>query len=101
MTGFIGVLAPALGLQAATETAGVGTMAGASGGAAAVTCAVLPPSIDDAGVALAAAMSARGAVTQAMMAQLMATRAMYAATVEVNGLSYTATDVVTQTTLAL
>jgi hypothetical protein len=101
MTGFIGVLAPTLGMQAATETAGVSTMAGVDGAAAAVTCAVLPPSIDDAGVALAAAINARGAATQAMMAQLMATRAMYAATVGVSGISYTATDVVTQTTLAL
>jgi hypothetical protein len=101
MTSPVTVLAPALAMQAATESAGVATMAGADGAAAALTCAVLPPSIDDCGVALAAAVNARGAATQAMMAQLMAARAAYAATVGVSGVSYTATDVVTETMLSL
>ena len=101
MTSPVNVSAALLGTSSAVESAGVATMAGADGVAAPLTCAVVPPSLDPAGVALAAALNARGAATQAMMADLMAARSLFAATIGVNGVSYTASDVISQTLLSL
>jgi len=101
MTTPVNVSAPLLALSGAVEAAGTATMAGADAAVAPVTCAVLPPSMDAAGVALAAALNARGAATQALMAELTANRGLFASTISVNGLSYTATDVISQTLLSL
>ena len=101
MTSPVNVSAPLLAMSGATETGGAATMAGADAAVAPVTCAVLPPSLDPAGVALAAALNARGAAVQALMAQLTTNRELFASAISVNGLSYTATDVIAQTLLSL
>ena len=74
-----------------------GTMAGAAG----PVTAILPPGAEDASAAAAAAFVARGAETEAVLAQLTAIRAMFAETVGASGVAYTAMDGINEATLAL
>jgi hypothetical protein len=101
MAGLIGVDPALLGTSAAAETAGASTMAGAMSGAGPEICSVLPPGADGASVAAAAGFNARGAATEAMMAELVAMRELFATTVGVNGVSYAAVDAVGQSMLTI
>ncbi|MCC9184353.1 MULTISPECIES: PE domain-containing protein [Mycolicibacterium] len=100
MSGLIGVDPALIAAQAAFESAGTASMGGATAAAAPIV-AVLPPGADGASAALAAAANARGAATQAMMAEFMAVRQMRAGTIAVNGSSYTAVETVSQTLLSI
>lgn len=74
-----------------------GTMAGAAG----PVSAILPPGAEDASAAAAAAFVARGAETEAVLAQLTAVRAMFAQTMASSAAAYAASDAVNEATLAL
>ena len=100
MSGLVDVSTPLLAASGATEAAGTAVMAGADAAAAATTCAVMPPSLDAAGVALAAALNARGAAMQALMAELTGNRGLFASAITVSGISYEATDLVSETLLS-
>jgi hypothetical protein len=93
--------APLLAAQAAAEEAGTGSMAGTMGGAAGPVTAILPPSVDDIGTALSAGFAARGAETEAMLAQLVMVRGLFAGTVASSGLAYTAMDGINEAIVAL
>jgi hypothetical protein len=93
--------APLLAAQAAAEEAGSGTMSGAMGGAAGPVTAILPPSVDDIGAAVSAGFAARGAETEAMLAQLVMVRGLFAGTVATSGLAYTAMDGINEAIVAL
>jgi PE family len=101
MTVPIGVDPALLGMSAAVETAGAGSMAGASGAAAPEITAVLPPGADGASVAAAEGLNARGAATVGLMADLTTVRSLFADTIGVNGVSYAAVDAINQATLAI
>lgn len=101
MSGIVDVSTPLLAASGAMEAAGTAVMAGADGAAAAVTCTVLPPSLDAAGVALAAALNARGAAMQALMAELTGNRGLFAGAITVSGVSYAATDAISQALLSI
>ncbi|WP_071286281.1 PE family protein [Mycolicibacterium llatzerense] len=91
--------APVLAASAATEDAGTATMAGVTAGAAGPLAAVLPPGMDDASVAAAAAFIAHGTEATAIMSQLALVRGMFAQTIAANGVAYTATDVASAASL--
>jgi hypothetical protein len=93
--------APLLAASAAVEEAGTGAMAGTMGGAAGPVTGVLPPSTDDIGAAVSAGFAARGAATEAMMAQLTMVRGLFAGTVATSGLAYTAIDGINEAMLSL
>jgi PE family protein len=101
MGGLIGVDAPLLGLSSAIQGATAGTMAGTTAGAAPEVTAVLPPGGDGASAAAAAGLSARGAAAIAMLTDLTTSHALFADTVGVSGLSYTAQDGINQVALAV
>ena len=101
MTAFVNVSAPLLAASGATEAASTAMMAGADAAAAGVTCAVMPPSLDAAGVALAAALNARGAMMQALMADLTGNRGLFASAITVSGVSYEATDAISESLLSI
>lgn len=101
MTAPMGIDAPVVAAAAATETAGAGTMAGTSAGAAAPMMAVVGPGVDDASIEAAAGFVARGAETDALMAQLTTVRGLFAETMAASGLAYTATDALNQAALAI
>jgi PE family len=101
MTAPIGVDAPMVGTAAAVETAGAGTMAGTSAGAAAPMSAVVGPGVEDASIAAAAGFAARGAETDALMAQLTTVRSLFAATMASSGVAYEATDLLNQASLII
>lgn len=90
-----------LAASAAAENAGAGSMLGAMGTAAPLTCAVLPPSGDAPGAMAAAGLNARGAATQGLMTELSAMRELFGQTIGVNGASYAATDAIGSTILSL
>jgi hypothetical protein len=92
---------PLLAMSSATEDAGVATMGGTMAGAAGPVTAILPPGAEDASAAAAAAFVARGAETEAMLAQLTAVRALFAQTIAASGVAYTAMDALNEATLAL
>lgn len=101
MTAPMGIDAPVVATAAATETAGAGTMAGTTAGAAAPITAVVSPGVEDASIAAAAGFVARGAETDAMMAQLTTVRGLFAETMAASGLAYTATDALNQAALVI
>lgn len=92
---------PLLAMASATEDAGAATMGGTMAGAAGPVTAILPPGAEDASAAAAAAFVARGAETEAVLAQLVAVRAMFAQTVGASGVAYTAMDAINEAALAL
>jgi hypothetical protein len=98
---FMMINAPVLAASSATEDSGVATMGATMGGAAGPVTAILPPGAEDASAAAAAAFVARGAETEAMLAQLTAVRAMFAQTIAASGVAYTAMDGINEATLAL
>jgi PE family len=100
MTVPIGVDPALLGLSAAVENAGAGSMAGAAGAAAPEITAVQPPGADGASVAAAEGMNARGAATMGLMADLTTVRSLFADTIGINGVSYAGVDLINQATLA-
>jgi len=93
--------APIVAGSAAAEDAGAATMGGTMAGAAGPVTAILPPGAEDASAAAAAAFAARGAETQAMLAQLVTVRGLFAATMSSSALAYTAVDAINEATLAL
>jgi hypothetical protein len=93
--------APLVAGAAATEDSGVATMGGTMAGAAGPVTAVLPPGAEDASAAAAAAFVARGAETEAVLAQLTAVRGLFAQTMAASGAAYTAIDGINEATLAL
>jgi hypothetical protein len=93
--------APLLALQAGNEMAGTARMAGTAGAAAAPTMTLIPPSGDDIGAELVAGFGARGAMTQAMLAQLCMVRGLFSGTVTSSGLAYTAMDAINEASVAL
>jgi PE family len=101
MTAPIGVDAPMVGTAAAVETAGAGTMAGTSAGAAAPMSAVVGPGAEDASVEAALGFAARGAETDALMTQLSTVRSLFAATMASSGVAYEATDALNQAALTI
>jgi hypothetical protein len=92
---------PLLAMASATENAGAATMGGTMAGAAGPVTAILPPGAEDASAAAAAAFAARGAETEAVLAQLTTVRALFAETVGTSGVAYTAMDAINEATLAL
>lgn len=95
------VNAPLLALQAGNEVAGTASMAGAMGGAAGPTSAILPPSTDDIGAALSAGFAARGAETDAMFAELCMVRGLFASTITASSAAYVAMDGINEAAIAL
>lgn len=93
--------APLLAASAAEEDAGAATMGGTMAGAAGPVTAIMPPGAEDASAAAVAAFVARGAETEAMLAQLTTVRALFAQTVAASGVGYTAIDAINEATLAL
>lgn len=93
--------APVLAAASATEGAGAATMGGTMAGAAVPVTAVLPPGAEDASVAAAAAFVARGAETEAMLAQLTVVRTLFAQTIAASGVGYAACDATNEAALAL
>jgi hypothetical protein len=101
MAGLIGVDAPLLGVSSAIQGATAGSMAGATAAAAPEVTAILPPGADGASAAAAAGLSARGAAAIAMLTELTTGHALFADTVGVSGVSYTAQDGISQVALAV
>jgi hypothetical protein len=101
MAGLIGVDAPLLGLSSAIQGATAGSMAGTTVGAAPEVTAILPPGGDAASAAAAAGLSARGAAAVAMLTELTTGHSLFADTIGVSGLSYTAQDGINQVALAV
>ena len=101
MSGLIGVDPALLGASAGVENAGAASMGAAMAAAAPVVCSVLPPGGDTCSAAAAVGMNARGAVTEAMLTELTAMRALFGDTIAVNGVSYAATDAVSQAFLSV
>jgi PE family len=101
MSGPIGVDAPLLGLSSAIQGSTAATMAGTTVGAAPEVCTVLPPGGDAASAAAASGLSARGAAAVAMLAELTTGHGLFADTVGVSGLSYTAQDGINEVALAV
>lgn len=62
---------------------------------------ILPPGGDAASAAAAAGLSARGAAAIAMLAELTAGHGLFADTVGVSGVSYSAQDAIQQVALAV
>jgi hypothetical protein len=93
--------APVVAGSAAVEDAGAATMSGTMAGAAGPVTAVLPPGAEDASAAAAAAFSARGAETVAMLTQLTTVRALFAQTMASSAAGYTAVDGINEATLAI
>jgi hypothetical protein len=96
----IGVDPAMLAASAGVESAGAASMAAAMGSAGPLVCSVLPPGGDMPSAAAAAGLNARGAATEAMMAQLVGMRALFGDTIGVNGASYAATDTIGQAILS-
>jgi hypothetical protein len=101
MTAPIGVDAPMVGTAAAVETAGAGTMAGTAAGAAGPMSAVVGPGAEDASIQAAVGFAARGAETDALLAQLTTVRSLFAATMASSGVAYEATDLLNQASLII
>jgi hypothetical protein len=101
MTAPMGIDAPVVATAAAVETAGAGTMAGTSAGTAAPMSAVVGPGVEDASIEAALGFAARGAETDALMAQLTTVRGLFAETMAASGVAYTATDALNQAALAI
>ena len=101
MTSPLLINAPAVGVASAIENAGTATMAGTGAGAAAPVTAILPPGAEDASAMAAAAFSARGAETMAMLSQLVMVRGLFAETMGTSAAAYVATDTINQATLAI
>jgi hypothetical protein len=101
MSGLIGVDPAMLAASSGVENAGAASMQAAAAAAAPLTCSVLPMGGDTVSVGAAAGLNARGAVTQAMMAELSAMRGLFADTIGVNGVSYAATDTIGQAILSV
>jgi hypothetical protein len=101
MTVPIGVSPELLGLSSAMETAGAGTMAGATGATAPEMTCILPPGNDAASIAAADALMVRGGAAVGMMSDLTTVRGLFAATIGANGAGYAAVDAINQATLAL
>ena len=101
MTVPIGVNPAPLGLSAGIETAGAGTLAGATGAAAPAITAVLPPGGDAASAAASAGLNARGAETVAMTTELTTMGSLFADTVGVNGIGYAEVDGINEAALAI
>jgi PE family len=95
------VNAPVVAGSAATENAGAATMGATMGGAAGPVMAVMPPGSEDASAAAAAAFIARGAETEAMMAQLTVVRTLFAETMASSAAGYTGIDVINEGLLAI
>jgi len=85
----------------AVEHGGAATMGATAAGTAAPATAILPPGAEEASAAAAAAFMARGAETQAMLAQLVAVRELFAQTMSTNAAAYAAVDGINHATLAL
>ena len=100
MSFLIGVDPAMLVVSAGVENAGAESMAAAMGSAGPLVCSVLPPGGDTVSAAAVAGMDARGVATEAMMAQLVAMRALFGDTIGVNGASYAATDTIGQAILS-
>ena len=100
MSFLIGVDPAMLAASAGVENAGAASMAGAMASAAPLVCSVVPPGGDAVSAAAAVGLNARGAATEAMMAQLITMRALFADTIGVNGVSYAATDTIGQAILS-
>ena len=101
MSGLIGVDPALLGLSSGIQGATAGTMAGTTAGAAPEVCTVLPLGGDAASAAAASGLSARGAAAIAMLTELTTGHGLFADTVGVSGLSYTAQDGINQVALAV
>ncbi len=101
MSGLIGVDPALLGLSSAIQGATAGTMAETTAGAAPEVTMVLPPGGDAASVAAAGGLSARGAAAIAMLTELTTGHGLFADTVGVSGISYSAQDAVNQVALAV
>lgn len=95
------VNSPLLAASAATEAAGAATMGATMAGAAGPVTAVLPPGGEDASAAAAAAFVARGAATEAMLAQLTLIRTLFSASMASGGAAYAATDALNEASLTL
>jgi PE family len=95
------VVSPLLAAASAVEDAGAATMGGTMAGAAGPVTGVLPPGAEDASAAAAAAFVARGAATDALLAQLTTIRALFAQTIATSGAAYAASDAINEATLAL
>ncbi len=93
--------APVVTGSAAVEDAGAATMGGKMAGAAGPVTAILPPGAEDASAAAAAAFIARGAETEAMLAQLTTVRTLFAQTMASSAAGYTAVDAINEATLAI
>ena len=100
MSFLIGVDPAMLAASAGAESAGAASMAAAMGSAGPLVCSVLPPGGDVPSAAAAAGLNARGAATEAMMAELVGMRALFGDTIGVNGVSYAATDTIGQAILS-
>jgi hypothetical protein len=101
MSGIIGVDPALLGLSSAIQGATAGAMAGTTAGAAPEVTMVLPPGGDAASAAAAGGLSARGAATVAMLTALTTGHGLFADTVGVSGISYSAQDAIQQVALAV
>jgi hypothetical protein len=76
-------------------------MAGTTAGAAPEVTMVLPPGGDAASAAAAGGLSARGAAAIAMLTELTTGHGLFADTVGVSGISYSAQDAINQVALAV
>jgi hypothetical protein len=63
--------------------------------------AVVGPGVEDASIEAAAGFAARGAETDALMAQLTTVRSLFAATMASSGVAYEATDLLNQASLII
>jgi PE family len=101
MADLIGVNTPLLGLSAAIQAAGAGTIVGTTGAAAPEVTMVLPPGGDAASAAAAGGLSARGAAAIAMLTELATGQGLFADTIGVSGVSYAAQDGINKVALAV
>jgi hypothetical protein len=101
MSGIIGVDPALLGLSSAIQGATAEAMAGTTAGAAAEVTMVLPPGSDAASAAAAGGLSARGAAAIAMLTELATGHGLFADTVGISGISYSAQDAVNQVALGV
>jgi PE family len=90
-----------LGSAAGTEGAGAASMGAAGSGAAPAITTVLPAGGDSVSAAAAAALNARGAATMGALAEFIAMRQNFAATIGVNGASYAGTEVMNTAAIAI
>jgi len=97
----LNVSAATVGVSAATETGISAEMAAATSAAAAALTAALPMGADLDSIEFAAALNAAGASYIGTAGEHLANRGLFAGAQNLAAATYTATDVISNTTLAL